>query len=125
MKSFKLTFVFLCLFGGTYAQDLSVKELTCEHKKNPIGIDITLPRFSWKIYGKGNNIIQSAYFIRVATDGKFSSKNMIWQSGKTKSDESVLQVYKGADLKSGQRYFWQVKIWDNKGRESKWNEVAF
>ena len=124
MKSLKLTLAFLCLFTGTYAQDLSVKDITCEHKKNPIGIDITQPRFSWKINGTGNNIMQSAYSIRVATDGKFSSGKIVWQSGKTESGESILQAYKGPDLKSGQRYFWQVKIWDNKGRESKWSETA-
>ena len=83
------------------------------------------PRFSWKIIGTGNNIMQTAYSMRVATDEKFSSGKTIWQSGKIESDESVLQVYKGPALKSGQRYFWQVKIWDNKGRESKWSETAF
>ena len=125
MKSFKLTLILLCFFGGIYAQDLSVKDLTCEHKKDPIGIDVTQPRFSWKIIGAGNNIMQSAYSIRVATDGKFSSGKIVWQSGKTESEQSILQVYKGPDLKSGQRYFWQVKTWDNKGRESKWSKVAF
>ncbi|TAL67774.1 MAG: alpha-L-rhamnosidase [Bacteroidetes bacterium] len=108
-----------------YSQDLFVKELTCEHKKNPMGIDVLQPRFSWKITGSGNNIMQSAYSLRVANDNKFSSGKILWQSGKTESGESVLQAYKGADLKSGQRYFWQVKVWDNKGRESKWSEAAF
>ena len=69
--------------------------------------------------------MQSAYSIRVATSQKFSSSDIIWQSGKIESDESVLQDYKGPALKSGQRYFWQVKIWDNKGRVSKWSETAF
>jgi alpha-L-rhamnosidase len=41
------------------------------------------------------------------------------------SDESVLVIYKGPDLKPGQRYYWQVKVWDNKGRESKWSETAY
>jgi alpha-L-rhamnosidase len=125
MKSLKLTLVFLCLFGGSYAQDLSVKDLTCEHKKDPIGLDVKQPRFSWKINGTGNNIMQSAYSVRVSTDQKFSSTKIVWQTGKTESEESILQAYAGTDLKSGQRYFWQVKIWDNKGRESKWSDVAF
>jgi alpha-L-rhamnosidase len=124
MKSFKLTFILLFLFGSTYAQDLSVKDLTCEHKKNPMGIDVVQPRFSWKITGNGNNIMQSAYSVRVSEDGKFSAGKMVWQSGKIESNQSVLLAYKGTDLKSGQKYFWQVKIWDNKGKESKWSEVA-
>jgi alpha-L-rhamnosidase len=125
MKSVIFSFFVLCFSVTVFAQELSIKDLTCEHKKNPIGIDISQPRFSWKIVGTGNSILQTAYSIRVATDEKFSSSKIIWQSGKTLSGESILQSYKGPDLKSGQRYFWQVKIWDNKGRESKWSEVAF
>lgn len=125
MKALRLTLVFLCLFGVMYAQELSVKDLTTEHKKNPIGIDSAKPRFSWKVNGTGVNILQSAYSIRVATDVKFSSANIVWQSGRVESGESVLQEYNGTNLKSGQRYFWQVKIWDNKGRVSKWSEAAF
>lgn len=125
MKSFKLTIILLCLFGSAFSQNLALKDLTCEHKKNPLGIDVKNPRFSWKITGPGYNILQTAYSLRVATDDKFSTSKIVWQSGKTESAESILQVYAGPDLKSGQRYFWQVKIWDNKGKESKWSEVAF
>ena len=125
MKSLRLTLIFLSLFGGAFAQDLSLKDMTVDHKINPVGIDNTKPRFSWKITSTGNNISQTAYFLRVATDDKFSSQKIIWQSGKVESGESILQSYQGPDLKSGQRYFWQVKIWDNKGKESKWSSVAF
>ncbi|HPT22640.1 MAG TPA: alpha-L-rhamnosidase N-terminal domain-containing protein, partial [Bacteroidales bacterium] len=125
MKSLKLTLLFLLLFSVTYAQDISVKDLTCEHATNPLGIEVAQPRFSWKITGTGNNIMQTAYSIRVATDRKFSSGKIVWQVEKTASDESILQNYKGSQLKSGQRYFWQVKVWDNKGRSSKWSEPVF
>jgi alpha-L-rhamnosidase len=125
MKSLKLTLIFLSLFGITFAQDLSLKDLTIDHKINPIGIGNKQPGFSWKIKGAGNDIMQTAYSIRVATDEKFSSSKIVWQSGKVESEESILQSYKGSDLKSGQRYFWQVKIWDNKGKESKWSTTAY
>ena len=123
--SLELTLILFCFFGSAFAQDLSVKDLTVEHHNNPIGIDVIQPRFSWKISGVGNSVIQSAYSIRVATESKFLSHKVVWQSGKTRSDESILQTYKGANLKTGRRYFWQVKIWDNKRRESKWSKVAF
>ena len=106
MKSLKLTLIFLSLFGITFAQDLSLKELTVDHKVNPIGTDNKQPRFSWKIIGTRNNILQTAYSLRIATNEKFSSSKIVWQSGKVESDESILQSYKGPDLKSGQRYFW-------------------
>jgi len=125
MKSLTILLFLLLSSGTIFAQDILVKYLSCEHKKNPVGIDTPQPRFSWKITGPGNSIIQSAYSIRVAGNEKFSSSATVWQSGKIESNESVLIAYKGPELKSGERYFWQVKIWDKNGKESKWSEVAF
>ncbi|MCX6302923.1 MAG: glycoside hydrolase family 78 protein [Bacteroidia bacterium] len=125
MKTFLASLILLFISSGIFAQDFTVKELTVEHKKNPVGIDIKQPGFSWKIFGTGTSILQTAYSIRIATDQKFSSGKIIWQSGKVMTDASVLQIYNGPALKSGLRYFWQVKVWDNKGRESKWSEPAF
>ncbi len=125
MKSIKLSFLLFLIAGTIFAQDLSILDLTIEYKKNPLGIDAMQPRFSWKITGKGNDIMQTAYSLRVGSDQKLSSGKIVWQSGKVMSDESVLIPYNGPVLKSGQRYYWQVKVWDNKNRESKWSEVAF
>jgi alpha-L-rhamnosidase len=125
MKSFKLILAFLSIFTVASSQDLSLKELTVDHKTNPVGIGNKQPAFSWKIIEKGNNVMQTAYSIKVASDEKFSPSKLVWQSGKVESDESILQLYKGVEIKSGQRYFWQVKIWDNKGKESKWSTPAF
>lgn len=124
MKSLRLTLLFLFISGTLLAQELAVKDLTCEHRRDPVGIDTPQPRFSWKITAPGFGILQTAYSVRVATDQKFSSSAIIWQSGKVNSDGSVLQEYKGPALKSGTRYYWQVKVWDNKGRESKWSETG-
>jgi alpha-L-rhamnosidase len=125
MKSIKLILIFLTLFGVLFAQGPTFKDLTVDHKTNPIGINNNQPRFSWKIIDAENNLMQTAYSLRVATDDKLSSSKIVWQSGKIESDESILQPYKGPDLKSEQKYFWQVKIWDNKGKESKWSTTAF
>ncbi len=125
MRSVKLSFLLFLIAGSIFAQDLNVLDLTIEYKKNPLGIDALQPRFAWKITGKGNDIMQTAYSVKVGSDQKLSTGKIVWQSGKVMSDESVLIPYNGPALKSGQRYFWQVKVWDNKGRESKWSEVAF
>ncbi|MGE5421560.1 MAG: family 78 glycoside hydrolase catalytic domain, partial [Chloroflexota bacterium] len=125
MKSLKLILILLSFTGLLAAQDLTVYDLTTEHLKDPAGIETAQPRFSWKIRGTGNNIMQTAWSVRVATDNKFSSKSLVWDSGWQQSDASVLRTYAGSGLKSGTRYFWQVRVRDNKSRTSKWSAPSF
>ena len=124
MKSLRILLCILFIPALSFSQDLSTYDLTCGHKNNPVGTDVLQPRLSWKLKG-GNNIMQTAYSLRVAVDPKFSAAKTIWQSGKVASDQSVLVSYNGPGLIAGQRYYWQVMVWDNKGRASKWSETAF
>ena len=116
MKSF-IIFLFSLFSTLTYGQGLTLYDLTCEHLDNPLGIDIKNPRFSWKIQTSERNMTQMAYAIRVSETPLFSGK-MYWESGKVNSQESVLVSYEGPELKSTQRYYWQVKIWDDNQNES-------
>src|SRR5512133_3199100 len=125
MKHFKLLLFFLFISGIISAKELNVSSLTVDHKVNPVGIEPKAPRFSWKITGDGNNIKQSSYFIRLATDNKFPSSKILWQTAWKESDASVLIPYSGPELKTGTRYFWQVRVRDNSGTESKWSEPAY
>ncbi|MDP4222273.1 MAG: glycoside hydrolase family 78 protein [Bacteroidota bacterium] len=125
MNELRLFIILTLISANVFSQDLSVYDLSCEHKKNPLGVDVLNPRLSWKINASGNDVMQIAYSVRVATDPGFSASRTTWNSGKVMSDESVLVAYKGTEPKAYQRYYWQVKVWDNKGRESKWSEPAY
>ncbi len=125
MKSIRLIIIFLSISVVALAQDLTIKDLTTDHKINPVGIGNTEPRFSWKISGTGYDIMQSGYLLRVSSDEAFSSSAIVWQSGEILSGESVLQSYNGPALKSGQRYFWEVKVWTGNGKESKWSAPGY
>jgi alpha-L-rhamnosidase len=107
------------------AQSPSAGDLTCEHRINPVGIGVAQPQMSWKIKSGAHGVLQTAFEVRVATATDFSKKSLYWDSGKIQSAGSVLQEYNGPALKSRQRYFWQVKVWDNKGQESAWSPVAY
>ena len=101
--------------------------LKCDYHVNPIGIDVAQPRFSWQIVTAENNFVQQAYEIRVAESPEKLSQGskLIWGSGKVNSSESVNVVYGGPAAKSMQRVWWQVRIWDPKGKASAWSEPAF
>jgi alpha-L-rhamnosidase len=82
---------------------------------------------SWQIQSGRRGTLQSAYQIQVAagaTDLQMG-RNLIWDSGKIKSDESIQRVYEGPQLRSAQRYFWRVRIWDDRGETSSWSSAAF
>src|SRR5690606_38540611 len=90
------------------------ENLTCEYLSNPIGIDIILPRLSWQLKSQLKNQRQSAYQILVATSKEKLSEDHanVWNSGKVLSEESIHIVFKGKPLKSKEKYYWKVCVWD-------------
>ncbi|QNL52356.1 glycoside hydrolase family 78 protein [Olivibacter sp. SDN3] len=108
------------------AQKLSVTDLKINYKVNPIGLDDTNPRFAWKLQSSLKEVMQTGYEIRVGTDSKkMSDKALSWHSGKIESDQSIHIPYAGNALESAKRYYWQVRVWDNKGNVSPWSEINF
>ncbi len=99
-----------------------VKQLVCEYKTNPIGIDVQKPRLSWKIASDKENLMQTAYEIKV-TDQTAKGK-LVWTSGKVNSAQSVNVSYEGPALKSMQHLNWQVRVWDNENKATAWSEPA-
>ena len=114
-------------FSLSLKAQIKVKDLTVEYFSNPVGIDITEPRLSWKIESKERDFRQSAYQILVATsENKLNEKNAdVWNEGKIISSSSILNSLKGKALLSGKRYFWKLKVWDQNNRATEFSETAF
>ncbi|MCX6249787.1 MAG: family 78 glycoside hydrolase catalytic domain [Bacteroidetes bacterium] len=111
---------------GGFGQ-ITVNNLKTENRIDPIGLDMVRPRFSWQITSEQRNVMQNAYELRVSDKIADLSKEKyrVWHSEKVLSDSSVYVTYKGPDLHSGTRYYWQVRVWDNHGKVSAWSPVAF
>ncbi|MCG6190553.1 glycoside hydrolase family 78 protein [Maribellus maritimus] len=130
IKQYGKVFFLLAVFWGfslSISAKTQVEKLVCEYHTNPIGIDVKVPRLSWQIVTDQENLMQTAYEIRVAeTPSDLNKKSkLIWSAGKVNSDQSVNVLYEGPELESMQRVYWQVRVWDNNNKATKWSEPAF
>jgi alpha-L-rhamnosidase len=108
------------------AGSIQIDDLRCEYINDPLGIGSPSPRLSWELKSTDRGQTQSAYEILVAssTDKLADDQGDLWDSGKVVSERSVQVPYAGANLHSGQRAFWKVRIWNQSGLESRFSPVA-
>lgn len=121
-----ILFSLVAVSTGSFAFDgIRVEDPKCEMLVNPMGIDAVKPRFSWQINSNERAVKQTAYQIIVASSAERLSNNEgdLWNSGKIRSDQSILVEYAGKPLASRRQYFWKVKVWTNKGEEE-WTRPA-
>jgi alpha-L-rhamnosidase len=110
------------------AAELEPVDLRCEAMVDPLGIDQTRPGLSWKLAptSERGDLAQRAYRIIVASSPKLlaDGKADLWDSGKVPSKSTFGIGYSGKPLTSRQHCWWQVKVWDQHGAESKWSAPA-
>ena len=101
------------------AGNLQVHDLRTEHATDPLGIDVIRPVLSWKLRARVTDQKQTAFQVQVfGTD-----RQMLWDTGRTSSNSQEV-TYSGPALGSGQRYTWQVRVWDAEGTTSAWSAPA-
>ena len=104
---------------------LAVRNLGCEYKSDPLGIDVRKPRLSWELASTERGVLQTSYEIRVAvSEADLTKGKFMWESGKQSLDASIQVEYGGPALESGRIYYWQVRVADNHGHLSEWSKVA-
>lgn len=118
-KSILVSLLALLMMGCQVSggSSLKVEETTVEMRKNPEGVAVSAPRFSWQLVTDKQDVMQTAYQIEVADSekGLQAGSGLVWNSGRVESGQSVLVKYAGAPLESGQKYWWRVTVWTNTG----------
>ena len=99
--------------------------LRCEYRVNPLGIDESKPRLTWRIESTERAARQTAYQILVASSAEQLARNAgdLWDSGKTVGGETSNHAYAGKPLASRQQCFWKVCVWNAAGKAS-WSEPS-
>lgn len=116
--------IIMLISNNTSAQ-INFESLKCEYLKNPIGIDNETPRFMWHVVAENLGFEQKAYQVFVGNDSieVAKGKGNVWESGDVKSS-TIPVVYSGQKLQPFIRYFWCVRVQDEKGNWSVLSEVA-
>ena len=96
---------------------ITVVNLKCEYKVDPLGVDAEKPRFSWILESGQRGVSQTACEILVSTDLKNLNENVgdAWDSQMVSSGQSCQIRYEGKPLESNRKYFWKVKVKDQSG----------
>ncbi len=125
MKIILLASLVFCLLPIQPLQ-AKVVQLQCEFLTNPMGVDSSHPRLSWRMEDDQYGARQTGWQIVVGTDSAEVARGNgnRWDSPKVDSDE-IMTRYAGEVLEPFTRYFWRVTLWDQNGQSSASNVASF
>jgi alpha-L-rhamnosidase len=105
---------------------MQIKDMRCEYRDNPLGIDILQPRLSWRLRSTRRGAWQLAFQVVAASEkALLQMDDVLWNSGKVDSDQSILIPYAGLPLESRQRVYWRVRVWDENNQPTEWSDPAW
>ncbi len=106
--------------------NLSLDGLLCDSAENPLGIDSAPPRLSWKLRSDERGQRQTAWQVLVASSAEIlaAEQGDAWDSGRRPGDDQLYVSYAGRALKSSERVYWKMRVWDRDGQPSSWSAPA-
>ena len=122
----RLLALLLVLCNAAKSQQPIAVDLRCEHLTNPLGIDASNPRLSWRMDDNRTGARQLSYRIRVSADSLelVAGKGKAWDTQWVKSDKNLIP-FSGETLKPFTRYFWSVEILDHLGKPTSGSIASF
>lgn len=103
---------------------MKIYKIFTEYQECPLGLDESVPRFSWELISLKHGAKQEAYQITVVReDGE-----TVWKTGQIWSNRSIGIAYEGEQLEACTRYEITVKIWDCFGKtdqKTSWFETGW
>jgi len=115
--------VLMTIFSSLSLQALTVSDLRTENRVNPVGIDATVPEFSWKLESQERGVLQQSYLLVVTSDE--AGQNPVWSSGMVESESSQYVPATGISLEPRTRYYWSVTVTDNHGNTAQSSPAYF
>lgn len=117
----------ICFAASSGNAALEAYDLRCEYRENPVGIDATQPRLSWKVKSDQPGGAQTAWQVQVASSlGALERGECdLWDSGKVSGSQTVNVPCGGAPLASRMECHWRARAWDGGDQASEWSEPAF
>ena len=113
-------------FPSVAKTTLTPGELFCEYLKDPVGIDARDPELGWTLVSPERNQFQTAYELIVSDNVADirNGKGDVWTTGKILTGNSQHIKYAGTRLSSFTRYFWSVRVYNDKNEVSGWSSPA-
>lgn len=125
LPSTLLFFLAMTVAASGADSGLTVSHLTTEGLSEPTLIDSAVPRFSWRLVAAERGLRQTAFQLRVTplgADGKPAGDAI--ETPRTASDQSQWVSVPRFAAKAKTRYSWQVRVWDERERDSAWSAPA-
>jgi len=99
--------------------DTRVSHLRCEYLVDPLGIDETAPRLSWRIESQRRGARQRAYRLHISSSADRLARDDadIWDSGWVESGQTTHVPYGGRPLRSRESCHWRVNVRDETGAD--------
>jgi len=111
---------------STQVADGTPTDLRIEYERDPMGLDETRPRLSWRLSDRRRGATQTAWHVLVASslERLDAHQGDLWDSRPVASGQSLQLAYGGSPLVSRQSCWWKVRIWDHEGSPSAWSAPA-